>query len=90
MKHIDNTEIISAMEDLIFHVSNNGIPYCLLKEKIIKARTALKNAETNTAPVLSACKEALVAFQLLRSGQEPPRSNSEYITLLSDAIEGRA
>ena len=90
MKTIDNTEIISALEDLVFHVSNNGIPYSLLKEKIIKARKALKNAETNTSPILSACKEAIVAFQLLGSGQEPPLSNSEYVTLLSDAIEGRA
>ena len=90
MKTVDNTEIISALEDLVFHVSNNGIPYSLLKEKIIKARMALKNAEKNNAPLLNASKEALAAFQLLGSGQEPPRSNSEYVTLLSDAMEGRA
>jgi hypothetical protein len=42
--------------------------------------------------LLEACKEALHAFRLLRSGQRPPLTSEKYCTMLEEAIaeaEGR-
>jgi hypothetical protein len=42
--------------------------------------------------LLEACKEALEALRLLRSGQRPPLTNEEYCAVLEAAVaeaEGR-
>lgn len=37
--------------------------------------------------LLDACLEALIAFQLLGSGQQPPHSNAEYCEYIGRAID---
>ena len=40
-------EMYATLEDLIFHVSNDGIPWSVLSEKIKNARKVLAKATTN-------------------------------------------
>ncbi len=40
-------EMYATLEDLIFHVSNDGIPWSVLSEKIENARKVLTKATTN-------------------------------------------
>jgi len=38
-------DLLAALEDLVFHVINNGVPYSVLKEKIKAAQQAIAKAK---------------------------------------------
>jgi hypothetical protein len=37
--------LAEALEDLVFHVSNDGIPWDVLKDKIAESRAAIRQAK---------------------------------------------